>query len=323
MSEKKRTFTDVDPATLTEPTPLAIGLFGYTSTGKTESALRLAFGMRRVYGGEVYFADTDNGRGQQYKSMFPFRYIDFPAPHNALDYADLIEAYAEKRGVLVIDQMTEEHDGEDGLLDTQARVKGGNEKKNAVAWGVAKGQHKRLVRVFRRVMRNLPIIVTWRAQDKLDWSHRNEEGKIEPVGLGQMPIGSKDLPFEMTATYLLPPGSRGVPCLAPKSYGEVIMTKIPRFLETMIPEGERFGEAHGEAMARWAVGDDKPEAYRRFAAELAAATTEADIRRIGVEVAALVRARDITRAEADRLGAIAAERRAALAAAAEPAATGG
>lgn len=320
MSEKKRTFADVDPATLTEPTPLAIGLFGYTGTGKTESALRIAFGMRRIYGGEVYFADTDNGRGQQYKSMFPFRYIDFPAPHNALDYADLIEAYAEKRGVLVIDQMTEEHDGEDGLLDTQARVKGGNEKRNAVAWGVAKGQHKRLVRVFRRVMRQLPIIVTWRAQDKLDWSHRNDEGRIEPVGLGQMPIGSKDLPFEMTATYLLPPGSRGVPCLAPNpnNYGEVIMTKIPRFLATMIPEGERLSEAHGEAMARWAIGD-----FRRYAAELAAAATEADIRRIGGEVNALVRARTITRADGDRLAAVAAERRAALAAAAEPAATGG
>lgn len=276
-----RTFSDVDPSTITRPSPLSLGLFGYTGTGKTESALRLAHGMVKVTGGDIFFADTENGRGLHFKQMFPrMRYIDFPPPHNALDFADLIESYAERRGVLVIDQMTEEHEGEGGLLDTQEAAKQGKDSRTALAWGIAKGQHKKLVRVFRRVIANIPIIVTWRAQDKLDWSNKNRDGRTEPKPLGEMPIGSKDLPFEMTATYLLPPGAKGMPCLAPESIGERMMTKIPRFLADVVKPGERFTEAHGEAFARWAMGaaaDPTPEELRE---RLEAAGTPEEVKAV-------------------------------------------
>lgn len=259
MSRTKRTFTAVDPATLTSRMPLAVGLYGYTSTGKTESALRLAHGIVSVLGGTVYFADTDSGRGVHYRSMFPkMQYIRFDPPHNALDFADLLYQFEPLQGVLVIDQMTEEHDGVDGLLDTFAQEQDGKPARNAIAWGVAKTQHKKLVRAFRAVVTKLPIIVTWRAQKKVDWSHKDEKGRTAPESLGDMPVGSSDLPFEMTATYLLPPGAKGVPCLAPVTIGERMMTKIPRFLQDVVREGEALCEQHGEAMARWALGPKPP-----------------------------------------------------------------
>lgn len=267
---ERRQFTAVNPATITEPTALSIGLYSFTGQGKTECSLRLAFGIRRVTGRRVVLADCDNGRGLQYvrgtasvPAMFPeAEYIDFAPPYNALCYVDLLEQFERENVILIIDNMSAEHEGEGGLLDTKEanmynREGVFKEGREAVAWGVAKGQHKQLVRVFPRVNRKIPIIITWRAKDGLDWGAKNDRGKIEPKKEGEVPIGSKTLPYEMTATYLLPPGSRGAPLLNPVEKNEQLMTKIPRWFEGIVKPGEKFTEAHGEAMARWAFGAPK------------------------------------------------------------------
>ena len=317
-----RVFEVVDPATIVDPVALSVGLYGFTGTGKTESALRLAHGIRRVTGGRVILADCDNGRGLHFcrgpKALFPeTAYVDFRAPHNARDYTALLEQMAREQGVLVIDNMSAEHDGEGGLLDTkeaamfdsEGRYKDG---RSAVAWNEAKSPHKHMVRAFVRVNRHLPIVVTWRAAEKLDWTHKNDRGKTEPVSHGEMPIGSRDLPFEMTATYLLPVGSRGTPCLVPKEKGEQMMTKIPRWFSDIVKSGDTFREEHGEAMARWAFGPGEHPEVTRLAAVIDAAPDDDGIAAIGREVNALVKARTLTKADGDRLSARARARRAAL-----------
>lgn len=317
-----RTFSVVDPSTIADPVALSVGLYGFTGTGKTESALRLAHGIRRVTGGRVLLADCDNGRGLHFvrgpKALFPdTAYIDFPAPHNARDYAALLDQMARERGVLVIDNMSAEHDGEGGLLDTKEAAmydRQGHYKEGraAVAWNEAKTPHKAMVRAFVRVNRGLPIIVTWRAQEKLDWSAKNEHGRSEPKSQGEMPIGSRDLPFEMTATYLLPVGSRGTPCLVPKEKGEQMMTKIPRWFSDIVKSGDTFREEHGEAMARWAFGPGEHPEVTRLAAIIDAAPDDAAVDAAGKEASALVRARTLTKADLDKLSARARARRAAL-----------
>ena len=322
---ERRQFQSVDPRTITRPNPFAIGLYGYTGTGKTESAFRLAVGIQRVYGGSIFYADTDGGRGLHYRDRWAHEYIDFPAPHNALDFADLISGHIGKRGVLIIDQMTEEHEGEGGLIDTHEERKAGNEKKTASAWAFAKAQHKILARTLRAGVASIPIIICWRAQDKLDWNHKNERGQTEPKALGEMPIGSMDLPFEMTATYLLPIGSRGEPCLSPKEVGEKMMTKIPgQFLDIIRP-GDKFTEAHGEAMARWAMAPAMPRAAAapagppaetpgtRILARLAAAKSTADLNVIEADYKAHAAAREIRKSEGEQIRLLAAARREALA----------
>lgn len=259
MPEARR-FTAVNPSTLTDPVALSIGIYSFTGQGKTESSLRLAHGIARVTGRRVVFADCDNGRGLHYvrgtaaaPAMFPnVEYIDFKPPHNAYDYVDLLTQFENEHVVLVIDNMTAEHDGEGGLLDTFEHAKKGQESRNAIAWGVAKTPHKMLVRAFPRVNRKLPIIVTWRAQEKIDWTAKDNNGRTSPQNQGEMPIGSRDLPYEMTATYLLPAGSKGAPCLNPTEKGERLMTKIPRWFDNIVQPGEKFHEKHGEAFARWA-----------------------------------------------------------------------
>lgn len=250
MARERRTFSDVDVSSLRDPMPLGLGLFGYTTTGKTWSALRVATGIQRIFGGEVFLADSDGKRGQHYKNYFNYRYIPFPGPHNAHDYIDLLEEYEKRKGVLIVDQFTEEHEGEQGLIETQQRVSGGNKKKNAAGWAVAKNEHKKLARVVRRVMASIPLLCLWRAADKLDWKTGGE-----PQPLGEMPIGSRDLPFEMTMNLLLPLGARGRPLLTPDKPGEYMMTKIPEQFIGLVQQGEQLSEWHGETMARWAMGE--------------------------------------------------------------------
>lgn len=319
----KSSFEDVDPMTITAPAPLGVGIYGYGGAGKTETALRLAFGIARVYGGDVFYADTESRKGLAYRKMFPFRYIDFRAPHNALRYIELIKTFANRKGVLVIDTLTEEHDGEGGMLDTQAEAKDGKESRNAVAWALAKGQHKKLPRELRRALQTIPIVGTWRAEDKTDWNHKDERGKVTPVPKGEMPIGSRDVPFEMTLHFLMRAGARGIPCLVPETYGEEMMTKIPRWFDGLFRPGEPITEEHGEALARWAMAEAKPapppdeKPYPRLWARVQTAQP-GDVDGLAAECKAAFEAKTITQGEARNLSKAIAARRDALAGVVNP-----
>src|SRR6185503_15959759 len=97
-----RSFED-RPATR-EKTPLLLGLVGPSASGKTYSALRLATGIQRVCGGEIFMIDTEARRGLHYADKFKFRHIAFGAAFSPLDYLEAIEHCTKKgAGVIVVD----------------------------------------------------------------------------------------------------------------------------------------------------------------------------------------------------------------------------
>lgn len=285
------------------------GLFGYSGSGKTWSALLLAQGFRSVWGGSIVFADADGGRGRDYADYFSgVRYTEFQPPHNALDFVDLIEQYQRENCILIIDGMSEEHEGDDGLLETQEEATGGNKKKNAVGWAVAKAQHKRLAHAIRNCP--IPLVLCWRGTDKLDWKTGGE-----PQKLGIMPIGSKDLIFEMTATLFLPPGSierRGVPCLNPQLDGERMMTKLPRQFQHLFVDGEPLSALHGERMAWWAMGDDAPSHVLKARQAIRAAEKMADLEETAAIIREAPKTKTLTGAEYRHLAGLLAEKERAL-----------
>ena len=85
-----RTFED-KPAVRTA-TPLLVGLIGPSGSGKTFSALRMATGIQRVSGGEVFVVDTESRRSLHYADKFKFRHVEFHAPFGPLDTAKLPSA---------------------------------------------------------------------------------------------------------------------------------------------------------------------------------------------------------------------------------------
>lgn len=256
MNAPMRTFED-KPATR-ERVPLFVGLYGPSGSGKTYSALRLATGIQRVSGGDIFFIDTEAKRALHYADKFKFRHVEFQAPFSPLDYLAAIEHCVKKgAGVIVIDSLSHEHEGPGGVLEwhdaeVQRLSKGDASRADRVkmlAWQKPKQARRRLINSVLQMSVN--GVFCFRAKEKL----AIERGK-EPRPLGWMPIAAEELLYEMTLNALLPPGAQGTPRWAAERPGEETMIKIPeQFHALLLGKKQQLSEDLGEQMAEWAAGD--------------------------------------------------------------------
>jgi hypothetical protein len=244
--------------------PLLVGIYGPSGGGKTHSALRVATGMQRVYGGKIFVIDTESGRARHYApkpgerptagSTFDFQHVPFSAPFGPLDYLAALEyCVAQGARVVVVDSASHEHEGPGGVLEQHAAEHermGGKEGTKFLAWSKPKAARRRLINTVLQ----LPCATVWcfRAKEKLE-IRRGED----PLKLGWMPIGGEEFIFEMTVRALLEPGADGVPTWAPTMPGEKEIVRVPKqFRPLLNAQGAHpLCEDDGEAMARWAAGD--------------------------------------------------------------------
>ena len=238
--------------------PLLIGIAGPSSSGKTFSALRLATGMQRITGGEIFMLDTEARRGLHYADQFDFRHVDFRAPFSPLDYmAGLEHCVSKGAKIIVVDTATHEHDGDGGVLDWYEaeldRIAGKSDfakrkRVGQLAWQAPKAARKKLVNKIIHLGVNM--IFCYRAKEKL-----KQVGK-ELVQMGWTPIAAHEFVYEMTASFLLPPGSQGVPEFRPEAPGEKSLTKLPLYFDWLPRSKAALSEEVGEKMARWASGEE-------------------------------------------------------------------
>lgn len=248
--------------------PLMVGLFGPSGSGKTYSALRLATGIRRVSGGEIFVIDTEADRALHYapksgevadseRGKFDFKHVPFGSPFSPLDYLSAIE-YCLSKGAktIVIDSMSHEHEGPGGVLEWHQseveRLSGGDERKaervKLGAWSAPKAARRRLINTILQLKLN--AIFCFRSKEKL----KVEPGK-PPVQLGWMPIAGEEFLYEMTVNALLYPGSKGVPTWHPDHPGEKQMLKLPRQFHMLFEDPVPLSEDIGQTLAQWAAGD--------------------------------------------------------------------
>lgn len=254
-----RTFTD-RPAVRSR-VPLVIGITGPSFSGKTFSAMRLAIGIERVVGGPIYFVDTESNRALHYADYFKFQHVPFAPPYGPLDYIAAFEHCAKKGAkIIVCDQMTFEHNGEGGVLDQAEEFL---EKKCGDDW---RAREKLLMlslvkpKTARKKLKrwiithgDIVFILLYRASEKIKPAPKGATDR-EPIKMGWQPETTSDLPYEMTARFLLPPGSQGKPTVSATEAAEWLQIKNPRFFETIITPGAQLSEDLGEKMARWAMG---------------------------------------------------------------------
>lgn len=200
--------------------PLLLGFNGGTGSGKTFTACEVATGLA----GDKPFAfiDTESGRARHYADRFRFDHAEMRAPFRPDAYLDHILA-AEAAGypVIVVDSMSHEWAGEGGILDWQEeeldRMAGDDWRKREgckmAAWIKPKTAHKRMVQ--RLLQLRAHVILCFRAEQKVEMVR--EDGKTKIVakqsltGLdGWIPITEKNLPFELTASFLLTADAPGV-----------------------------------------------------------------------------------------------------------------
>lgn len=228
---------------------LLIGLAGGTGSGKTFSAMRLAAGIA----GDKPFAviDTEAGRAKHYADRFRFDHGDLAPPFGPLRYLEAIKAAdAAKYPVIVVDSASHEHAGDGGLLDmhdAELQRMGGGENVKMAAWIKPKMQHKEMVNGLLQVRAHL--ILCFRAEEKVEMK-RDERGKMQIVPKqtrtgrdGWVPICEKNLPFEMTCSFLLLSDRPGVPNII----------KCEEQHRHLFPE-RPIDEASGRELAAWASG---------------------------------------------------------------------
>lgn len=247
---------EASPAVRTA-TPLLIGLMGPLGGGKTYSALRLATGIQRIAGGDIYGIDTESNRMKHYAEEFKFMHVPFRAPFGSLDYLACVE-YCVSRGAktIIIDSMSHEHEGEGGLLEAHekemmrlAQLWGTSPQvAQLAAWAKPKGERQRLINTLLQL--NVNLIFNFRAKEKI----KIIKGQKEPEQLGWMPIAGPEFVFEMTLSCLLPPGAKGVPKWESQYDGEQSMIKLPGQFAQWFGEPKQLDEDTGAKLAQWAAG---------------------------------------------------------------------
>lgn len=200
--------------------------------------------------------DTEAGRANFYADYFQFDRGDLRAPFNPQSYAAAIMAAdAKNYPVIVVDSASHEWAGDGGILDMQEdeleRMAGDNwQKREAVkmsSWIKPKSLHKAFLQKLLQVRAH--VILCFRAEQKIEMV--KEGGKMivrekqSPTGLdGWIPICEKNLPFELTASFLLLATAPGVPHAI----------KLPKQLQPFFPDGQVISEASGISLGEWASG---------------------------------------------------------------------
>lgn len=239
-----------------EQVGLLIGLAGGTGSGKTFSAMRLASG---ISGGKPFAViDTEAGRAKHYADQFKFDHGDLKPPFSPQAYAEAIFAADDaKYPCIVVDSMSHEWAGEGGVLEMHEaeleRMAGQDwEKRERVkmsAWISPKMDHKKMVQRLLQIRAHL--ILCFRAEEKVDMVRDDKTGKMLIVpkksvtGLdGWIPVCEKNLPFELTTSFLLTADAPGMPK----------PIKLQEQHRAMFSLDKPISEESGRGVALWAAG---------------------------------------------------------------------
>jgi hypothetical protein len=236
-----------------EAVGLLIGLVGSSGSGKTYSAMRLASGIVGK-GNRFAVIDTEARRALHYADMFDFDHCELNAPFRPDSYADAIKAAAQAGyKAIVVDSTSHEWAGEGGILDWQEeelnRMAGDDygkrERCKMAAWIKPKMSHKQMVQRLLQV--NAHLILCFRAEEKTK-IEKDEKGKQQIIPIGWQPICSKELPYELTVSFLLTADKPGIPQ----------PIKLQEQHKVMFPAGKLLSEESGKLVSEWAKGTVKP-----------------------------------------------------------------
>ncbi len=233
-----------------EAVALLIGGIGPSGGGKTFTAMRLATGIVGK-GNRFAIIDTEARRSLHYAGMFDFDMGELKPPFRPQAYAEAIKA-ADEAGykAIVVDSFSHEWAGEGGILDWQeeelTRMAGDDWKKREAckmaSWIKPKMAHKQMVQRLLQVRANL--ILCFRAEEKIAME-KDSQGKMVIIPKGWQPICEKNLPYELTVSFLLTPDKPGCPH----------PIKLQEQHKNLFLPNRQISEESGKGVSEWAKGD--------------------------------------------------------------------
>lgn len=173
-----------------------IGLVGPAGSGKTMSALKLAFGIVGPEG-RIAVIDTEHGSASLYAHLCEYDVLEISAPFTAKKYLAAIKE-AEEKGydILLIDSLSHAWAGPGGILEFVDNL---TEVKNKfTAWREASPQHNSLVEAM--LQSPIHIIGTMRAKTEYVLSE-DDKGKKVPKKVGLAPVQRESMDYEFTLVF--------------------------------------------------------------------------------------------------------------------------
>jgi hypothetical protein len=172
-----------------------IGLVGPAGSGKTFSALLLAFGL--VPNGRIALIDTEHGSGSLYAELGDFDVLEISAPFTTEKYIQGIKA-AEAAGYdcLIIDSLSHAWAGSGGLLEFVDNRSATANK--FAAWRDATPKHNALV----EAMLQSPIHIIATLRSKTEYVvEQDAKGRAVPRKVGLAPVQREGLDYEFTLVF--------------------------------------------------------------------------------------------------------------------------
>jgi hypothetical protein len=253
--------------------PLMIALAGEAGSGKTRSALELARGVQQVRGGDVWLIDTDN-RAREYAALYPWQRVPFAAPYSPQRYQEAIR-YAFDHGarIIVIDSMSDEHDGPGGLLEMHEaflRAATGRDeptesdrgKYGQQGWARVKPARKRVENYIRSLRDDYDVVfvLTFRAAIKYQPKTRDErlrDDTREPTDQEWSIASTSELPYQCSLRFLLEAGAEGRPIQRPVTSTERRLVKVTDCYASYVRGGvTQLNAAVGRRLYELAKGSD-------------------------------------------------------------------
>ena len=184
---------------------LRLAITGPAGSGKTYSALLLAFGL----GGKVAMIDTENGSGDLYSHLGDYDIVNMHAPYDPRKYLKAIQE-AEKEGydTIIIDSLSHAWNGQGGILDLQSRVADTKYRgNNYAAWREVTPLQNQLVDAI--ITSSCHIIATMRSKTEYIQAE-NERGRTEIRKVGLAPIQREGIDYEFGTVFDLSPNHLAV-----------------------------------------------------------------------------------------------------------------
>lgn len=228
-----------------EKAKLRLALTGVSGSGKTLSALYIAFGLTGDWK-KVALIDTEHQRGRFYAdredlNTGQYLYCDFAPPYSPERYKSLVREGAElvgPDGVVIVDSFSHAWNNEGGILEIKDAISKRQGQNSYTAWADAGKEQNALVNSILSVQCH--SIVTMRS--KMEYAlELNDKGKQVPVKLGLSPVQRDDTEYEFDIVLNL---SRNHTATASKDttfldgYGAVITPELGEQLRLWLDKGE-------------------------------------------------------------------------------------
>ena len=175
---------------------LRLAITGPAGSGKTYSALQLAFGL----GGKIAMIDTENGSGDLYSSLGNYDIASMHAPYDPRMYLQGIHE-AEKEGydIIIIDSLSHAWNGQGGLLDLQSKLTETKYRGNSYnAWKDITPLQNQLVDAL--ISSRCHIIATMRSKTEYV-QNKTENGKTEIRKVGLAPVQREGIDYEFSTVF--------------------------------------------------------------------------------------------------------------------------